>query len=105
MSKKLPTYHEDLIESLKDPKMRAAYLNAAVEDGDSRVLLLAFRNVAEAYGGMSKLSSKTKLARESLYRTLSGKGNPTLTTLQKIAHEFGLKMSFEPESEKALSHR
>ena len=105
MNKKLPNYHEDLIDSLRDPKMRAAYLNAAVEDGDSRVLLLAFRNVAEAYGGMSKLSSKTKLARESLYRTLSGKGNPTLTTLQKIAHEFGLKMSFEPESAKALSHR
>ncbi len=105
MNKKLPTYHEDLIESLKDAKMRAAYLNAAIEDGDSRVLLLAFRNIAEAYGGMSKLADKTKLARESLYRTLSVKGNPTLTTLKKIAHEFGLKMSFEPEKTKAWDHR
>ena len=103
MNKKLPNYHEDLIHSLKNPKMRAAYLNEAIEDGDSRVLLLAFRNVAEAYGGMGKLSSKTKLARESLYRTLSGKGNPTLTTLQKIAREFGLKMSFEPEKTKVLA--
>jgi probable addiction module antidote protein len=102
MGKKPPNYNENLIENLKDPKMRAAYLNAAVEDGESRVLPIAFRNFAEAYGGMGKLSSKTKLASESLCRTLSDKGNPTFSILQKIAHAFGLKMSFEPEKTKVL---
>ncbi len=105
MKKKMPTFHEDLIENLSDPKERAAYLNAAIEDGDSRILLKAFRDIAEVYGGMSKLSNRTKLARESLYRTLSGNGNPKLSTLQKVAHEFGLKMNFEPEGKKHLTSR
>jgi probable addiction module antidote protein len=105
MKKRIPSFHEDLIENLKNPKERAAYLNAAIEDGDSRILLKAFRDIAEVYGGMTKLSSRTKLARESLYRTLSGKGNPKLSTLQKVAHEFGLKMNFEPEHSKQPAHR
>jgi probable addiction module antidote protein len=105
MNKKLPTFHEDLIESLKDPKERAAYLSAAIEDGDNRVLLQAFRDVAEACGGVGKLASRTSLARESLYRTLSGKGNPTLDTLQKISHELGVKMTFQPERQKVVAHR
>jgi probable addiction module antidote protein len=103
VNKKLPTFHEDLMESLKAPKERAAYLNAAIEDGDNRVLLQAFRDVAEACGGVGKLAYRTQLARESLYRTLSGKGNPTLVALQKISHELGVKMTFQPERKKVRS--
>lgn len=76
MAKRTTTYQEDLIESLKDPREAAAYLNAAMEDGDRALFLLALRNVAEAHGGMSAVSQKTQLNRESLYRMLSKKGNP-----------------------------
>ena len=68
---KITTYQEDLIESLKDPKEAAEYLNAAIEDGDREVFLLALRNVAQAHGGMSAIAQKTHLKRESLYRMLS----------------------------------
>ena len=44
------SYHEDLIESLRDPIERAAYINSALEEGDKKVLLKAVRNVNEAAG-------------------------------------------------------
>ena len=44
------SYRRDLIEALKDPKEAAAYLNAALEEGDREVFLLALRNVADANG-------------------------------------------------------
>ena len=71
MRMKTASYHEELIESLRDPVERAAYINAALEDGDRRVLLKALRNVAEANGGMGRLAARAKLSRESLYRMLS----------------------------------
>ena len=42
------SYHEGLLESLKDPEEAIAYLNAALEDGDQEVILLAWRDVLEA---------------------------------------------------------
>jgi len=69
-------YQKDLIEALKDPTEAAAYLNAALEEGDRETFLLALRNVAEANGGMAAVADKAHLNRESLYRTLSRRGNP-----------------------------
>lgn len=37
-------YQKDLIEALKDPAEAAAYLNAALEEGDRETFLLALRN-------------------------------------------------------------
>lgn len=42
------SYYSYLIESLKDPTEAAAYLNATLEEGDTELLLLAIKNVAEA---------------------------------------------------------
>ncbi len=97
MAKKMTTYQEDLIESLKDPREAAAYLNAAVEEGDQALFLLALRNVAEAHGGMSSVSQKSKLNRENLYRMLSKKGNPEIKSIFTILHSLGLKLSIEPQ--------
>jgi hypothetical protein len=41
-------YEDCLIESLKDRKEAAAYLEAAIEDRDQAVLMLALRHVAPA---------------------------------------------------------
>ena len=49
MGKKVTTYQQDLIEALKDPREATAYLNAAMEEDDHALLLLALRNVAEAH--------------------------------------------------------
>ena len=94
---KVTSYQEDLIEALKDTKEAAACLNAAIEDGDREVFLLALRNVAQAHGGMSALAKKTHLKRESLYRMLSKKGNPEIKSILNLLHAVGLKLTVEPE--------
>jgi len=95
---KIYSYQEDLIESLKDPCEAAAYLNAAIEEGDRAVFLLALRNVAEARGGMTALAEKANLGRESLYKMLSKKGNPEIKSLYKLLHAMGLRLAIEAES-------
>ena len=99
---KVTSYQEDLIEALKDPKEAAAYLNAAIEEGDRKVFLLALRNVAQAHGGMSQIAKKTHLKRESLYRMLSKKGNPEIKSIFNLLHAIGLKLTVEPEDSKRL---
>ena len=42
-------YEEGLLADLADPVEAAAYLNAAIEDGDQQVFLLALRDVTEAH--------------------------------------------------------
>lgn len=102
MNKKPTThsYEEWLIETLKDHDRAVAYLNAALEEslkGDAEsqaLLLLALRDVAEAQGGIAKIAKKAHLGRESLYKTLSSKGNPSLSTLTALAHAMGLELRF-----------
>jgi probable addiction module antidote protein len=84
-----------LINSLKNPKEAEGYLNAALEDDDPRVFLLALRDVAEAHGGMSKIARTCKLNRESLYRMLSKKGNPSLESLAKLLSSMGFRLAVE----------
>lgn len=91
-------YQKDLIEALKDPTEAAAYLNAAIEEGDKELFLLALRNVAEANGGMKTIAEKAHLNRESLYRTLSRRGNPEIRTLFNLLHGVGLRLSVTPET-------
>lgn len=90
-------YEDWLIESLHDKKEAASYLQVALDeyqkDGDTEALLLALRHVAQAQGGITKLSRKTHLNRESLYKTLSGKGNPKLQTLGVLLKGLGFQLS------------
>ncbi len=67
-----------------------------LEDGDPRAIPIALRTVADALGGMAALADKTGLSRETLYRTLSEKGNPRLDTLNAILAAFGLRLSVQP---------
>ena len=50
---------------------------------------------------MSKLAEATGLNRESLYRMLSGKGNPELKSLDKLLHALGLKIAVEVDEDAA----
>ncbi|MEA1962797.1 MAG: transcriptional regulator [Patescibacteria group bacterium] len=88
-----------LIESLKDPKEASAYLNVALEefekDGDMKTFLLMLRDVTEAQGGFSELAKKTSLNRQNLYRVLSGKGNPKISTLGNILNGLGFHFSIK----------
>ena len=89
------------LEWLKDPENAAAYVEAALEDGDPAGLLQALRNVAESRGGVSQIAKKTGLNREALYRTLSKGGNPQLRSLAAILGATGLRLSVRPSEGKA----
>jgi probable addiction module antidote protein len=80
-------------DHLKTDAERAAYLEALLEEGDSRVITLGLRELAESAGGMAVLAKRTGLSRETLYRTLSRRGNPRLDTLAALLHAMGLRLS------------
>lgn len=84
-------YKEHLLKELQDPEEAAAYLDACLEDEDPHVFLLALKDVAEARGGMTKLSKKSSLNRQSLYRTLSKRGNPKLVNVCTILSSLGME--------------
>lgn len=89
-------YEDWLVESLKDPKEAAAYLEAAIEDGDQAVLMLALRQVAQARGGVATIARKAKLTREATYRMLSKTGNPELRSLTAVLAATGLRLAVKP---------
>ena len=95
-------YQDSLIEALCDPREAAAYLDAALEEGDRAVFLVAIRNVIRALGGMTHIARETGLNRENLYRVLSEEGNPELASLEKLLKSLGLRLSVEVD--KGLNH-
>lgn len=98
MKRKASIPHEAAIirELRNSPKSAAKYLRAALEDEDEpRVLLIALRHVAQARGGLAKIAKAAGIERESLYRALSTRGNPRLSTLVAVTKAVGLKLTVE----------
>jgi hypothetical protein len=86
------TNHDDwLFEQLQDANFAADFLNAASEDDDPKTYLAALRKVVDARGGMASTAERAQLSRETLYRTLSTRGNPTIRTLNAVLKATGLK--------------
>ena len=84
-----------VIEMLRDdPDMALDYLRTAFdeldEEGGESAFLLALRHVVEAQGGMAAVAERAKVSRESLYRALSPKGNPTLRTMTAVIKATGI---------------
>ena len=92
----IQTEEFDPTRYLKTDEAIAAYLQDAVESGDPRVVAACLGDVARAKG-MTDLARETGLSRESLYRSLSGQGNPELATLMKVIEAMGLQLRFEPK--------
>ena len=91
------SHEEATIESFrKDPSFAAEYLNAVLEDGDQEELMLALRRMSKAFGGMSKLAEKAELNVNTLYRTLSAKGNPELKSLRALLGAMGMQLTVSP---------
>lgn len=86
-------YRAELIEGLRDPSEAEGYLNAALEEEDPELFLVALTNVAEAQGGVAQLADKAQLNRESLYRMLSARGNPELKSLDALLHTLGFRLA------------
>jgi probable addiction module antidote protein len=90
--------HEDAtVESFrKDPSFAAEYLNSVLEDGDQEELMLALRRMSKAFGGVTKLAKEAELNLNTLYRTLSPKGNPELKSLRALLRAMGMQLTVRP---------
>ncbi len=81
----------DAADYLETEANIAAYLNAALEDGNTSVIAAALGDIARAKG-MTQLSEETGITRDGLYKALSATGNPSFDTVQKVIRAFGLKL-------------
>lgn len=86
----------DSAEHLKTEQDIALYLDACFEEAgdDAAFIAKALGNVARSRG-MSELARDTGLGRESLYKALSGEGNPSFATVLKVMKALGIKLHTE----------
>jgi probable addiction module antidote protein len=91
---KTVSYDQILKERFKkDPDQILEHLNAMLgAPKEPELFLLGLRQVATALG-MTQLSTTRGLGRESLYKTLSEEGNPTIKTLLLLLDAMGLQLS------------
>jgi len=97
MKRKASISHDEAIvrRLRKDPDFAAKYLKTALEDEvEPRVLLIALRHLAQAQG-IARVAKAAGIERESLYRALSARGNPRLSTLMAVTKAIGLKLTVE----------
>ena len=85
----------DPAEHLVTEEDMAAYLEAALQEGDSALIAAALGDIARAKG-MSRIARDAGLGRESLYKALSGEGNPEFATIMKVIAALGLQLHASP---------
>ncbi len=88
---KLKTLPWDPAEHLNTQEEIAAYLEAALEEGEPEIVSAALGDIARARG-MTQLARETGLGRESLYKALSPEGNPSFATIAKVLDALGLRL-------------
>lgn len=86
----------DVTDFLDDEEDILAYLNAALEDGHADVVAQAIGNVARGRG-MSRIARRCRLGRESLYKSLSDKGNPEFRTILAVLKALGMRLRVESD--------
>ena len=92
---KVSTYLWDAAEHLETQEDMAAYLEAALEDGDPNLVVAALGDIARSKG-MTTIARETGLGRESLYKALSLEGNPEFSTVLKVIQSLGLRLRSTP---------
>lgn len=91
------THYEAMAEMYReDPAYAVHLLNSTLEDGDQGELLIALRQIAKAFGGISAIAETAHLNPTQLYRTLSPEGNPALSSFSAILKAMGLRLAVQP---------
>ncbi len=95
-------YDEAMAELYRnDPALALEVINGILADGDQAELLTVLRQLAQAFGGVQVVAEQAHLNPTQLYRTLSPKGNPALSSLTAILKVMGLRLAVrlvdEPE--------
>ena len=88
---KIATKKWDPAEHIRDDADAAAYIEAALEDGDHRVVAAVLGDIARAKG-MTWVARETGMGRESLYKSLSPDGNPEFATVLKVIRALGIRL-------------
>ena len=83
----------DSAEHLKTDEDMVLYLETCLEEAgdDAAFIAKALGTIARAKG-MTQLAKDTGLGRESLYKALSGEGNPSFATILKVTSALGIKL-------------
>ena len=92
---KTRTTRWDAADHLQTDEDMAAYLEAALEEGDPAVITAALGDIARAKG-MTQVAREAGLGRESLYKALSPNGNPEFATVLRVIAALGLALHAEP---------
>ena len=98
-AKRVKTTPYDVAEHLRTPEEMAAYLDAWFLEtpDDAAGIARALGDIARAKG-MSQVAKDAGLSRESLYRALSARGNPSFATVLKVAKALGVRLHVEAAS-------
>src|SRR4051812_34905918 len=88
------SHDEAMAEILRDdPEFAVRFLNDILEDGHQSDLLIALRQMAKAFGGVTAVAQEAGLNTTQLYRTLSSEGNPELRSFIAVLKAMGLRLS------------
>jgi len=85
----------DVADCLDSDEAIAAYLEAAVAEGDPDFFITALGDVARAKG-INQMAKEMNVGRESLYKSFSKNKNPHFKTVCKAIKALGFKLSVVP---------
>ena len=91
----------DPADHLRTDEDMAAYLEAALNEGDPTLVAAALGDIARAKG-MTQVAREAGLGRESLYKALSPAGNPEFATILKVVAALGLQLHATPAPAKGV---
>jgi probable addiction module antidote protein len=92
----------DVLDHLKTEEDMTLYLEVCFEEAgdDPAFIAKALGDIAKARS-MTQLAKDTGLGRESLYKALSGEGNPSFGTILKVIKALGLKVHIQAADKKS----
>jgi probable addiction module antidote protein len=90
-------FHDEATAEMfrKDPALAADYLNDVLATGDEVDLMMALRYLSDAFGGVQEIARRADANPNTMYRTLSEQGNPSLKTLRAILSAMGLRLAVQ----------
>ena len=98
--------HDEAMAELyrNDPALALEVINNILADGDQAELMTVLRQLAQTVGGVQAVAEQAHLNPTQLYRTLSPKGNPALSSLTAILKTMGLRLAVQPLASAPSAH-
>jgi probable addiction module antidote protein len=87
----------DMADHINTREEVIAYLEAALEENNTELLLSTLGDIARSKG-MTQIANDLNLSRESLYRSLSPDGNPSFSTVMKVLDTLGFQLSLKQKA-------